>query len=166
MAVRHLLDLGHETVWHIAGPPGWMATDARLRGWAAELSARGRAVPPAIPTNDWSAQAGYQAGIQLADDPGVTAVLAANDPFALGAIKAFNERGLSVPGDVSVVGFDDLPEARFFAPSLTTVSLDFEEVGHVAVDRILTLMRGEEGKLIELIEPQLIVRESTSFPRI
>lgn len=160
-AVRHLLDLGHETVWHISGPPGWMASDARRLGWASELSESGRRTPPPVTTVDWSAKAGYEAALRLADDARVTAVFAANDPFALGAIKAFDERGIDVPGRMSVVGFDNVPEAHYYNPSLTTVVLDFEEVGHRAVDQILAMMRGEEAKLIPLIEPHLIVRGST-----
>ncbi|MET1053427.1 MAG: LacI family DNA-binding transcriptional regulator [Mycetocola sp.] len=164
-AVRHLLDLGHETVWHISGPPGWMASDARQSGWASELSENGHRTPPPVTTTDWSAKAGYEAALRLADNPEVTAVFAANDPFALGAIKAFDERGIDVPGRVSIVGFDNVPEARYYKPSLTTVVLDFEEIGYRAVDQILTMMRGDEVELIPLIEPQLIVRDSTGPSR-
>jgi LacI family transcriptional regulator len=164
-AVRHLLELGHRTVWHVEGPAGWMASDARRRGWATELSEAGRLVPPVISTPDWSAESGYRAGLELAEIPDVTAVFAANDPFALGIIKAFDERGLDVPGAVSIVGFDDVPEARYFRPGLTTVTLDFEEIGRVAVERILALMRGEEAQTIPLIAPELVLRESTTGPR-
>ncbi|MCS5734716.1 LacI family DNA-binding transcriptional regulator [Herbiconiux daphne] len=162
--VRHLLDLGHETVWHVEGPPGWMASTARHRGWSAELSAAGRVVPPVVTTADWSAESGYRAGLELADRPGITAVFAANDPFALGVMKAFDERRIAVPADVSVVGFDDVAEARYFQPALTTVVLDFEEVGRVAVERILAMMRGEDAETIPLIEPMLVVRDSTAPP--
>jgi LacI family transcriptional regulator len=164
-AVRHLLDLGHRTVWHVAGPPGWMASDARRRGWVTELSEAGRVVPPVITTSDWSAESGYRAGLELAGTPGVTAVFAANDPFALGLVKAFDEKGIDVPGSVSVVGFDDVPEARYFRPGLTTVTLDFEEIGRVSVERMLALMRGEEAEIIPLIAPELVVRDSTAAPR-
>jgi LacI family transcriptional regulator len=164
-AVRHLLELGHRTVWHVEGPAGWMASDARRRGWATELSEAGRLVPPVISTPDWSAESGYRAGLELAEISDVTAVFAANDPFALGIIKAFDERGLDVPGAVSIVGFDDVPEARYFRPGLTTVTLDFEEIGRVAVERILALMRGEEAQTIPLIAPELVLRESTTGPR-
>ncbi|HEV7956961.1 MAG TPA: substrate-binding domain-containing protein, partial [Marisediminicola sp.] len=75
-----------------------------------------------------------------------------------------DERGITVPGQVSVVGFDDLAEARFFKPSLTTVFLDFEEIGHLAVERILAMMRGEESAVIPLIRPRLLVRDSTAMP--
>ena len=113
MVVRHLLDLGHETVWHVQGPPGWMATSARVQGWAAELGAAGRVAPTPLPTSDWSAAEGYRVGRELAARKDVTAVFAANDPFALGVIKAMDEAGRDVPVDVSVVGFDDVKEAPF-----------------------------------------------------
>jgi LacI family transcriptional regulator len=164
LAVRHLLELGHETVWHVEGPGGWMASDARRRGWAEELSQNGRVLPPTVLTDDWSTAEGYRAGLKLSDTPEVTAVFAASDAFSLGVLKAFDERGITVPGQVSVVGFDDLAEARFFKPSLTTVFLDFEEIGHLAVERILAMMRGEESAVIPLIRPRLLVRDSTAMP--
>lgn len=164
LAVRHLLDLGHKTVWHIEGPAGWMASNARRRGWAEELSQSGLLLPPTVTAADWSAAEGYRAGQELADNPDVTAVFAANDSFALGAVKAFDERGITVPGRISVVGFDDVAEARFFKPSLTTVFLDFEEIGHLAVERILAMMRGGESTVIPLIPPRLLVRDSTAAP--
>ncbi|MCU1481769.1 MAG: LacI family transcription regulator [Subtercola sp.] len=164
LAVGHLLDLGHDTVWHIEGPRGWLATDARRRGWAEELSARGKALPPVVKTANWSALEGYRAGLLLAEHPEVTAVFAANDPFALGAVKAFDEKGLSVPGQISVVGFDNLAESAYFRPALTTVYLDFEEIGRRAVEQILTLMRREESSPIPLIVPSLIVRDSAAKP--
>lgn len=165
MAVRHLLELGHETVWHVEGPPGWMATTARARGWAEALAAAGRVGPPPIATADWSAAEGYRVGRELARTEGVTAIFAANDPFALGVMKALDEAGLDVPGDVSVVGFDDVKEAPYFQPALTTVTLDFEAIGHVAVSRILAMIRGEIEGDIPLIEPHLVIRDTTSPPR-
>jgi len=162
MAVRHLLELGHETVWHVEGPPGWMATTARSRGWAEALAAAGRVGPPPLPTADWSAAEGYRVGRELARIDGVTAVFAANDPFALGVIKALDEVGLDVPGDVSVVGFDDVKEAPYFRPALTTVTLDFEAIGHVAVSRILSMIQGDAHGDIPLIEPHLVIRDTTA----
>lgn len=165
LAVRHLLDLGHRTVAHVRGPDGWMASDARERGWAAELAAERRVLRPVVRTADWSVAEGYRAGMELAADPDVTAVFAANDPFALGVIKAFDDSGISVPGDRSVVGFDDVPEAGFYRPSLSTVHLDFAQVGQQAVDRVFALLRGDEVGPLPLIEPQLVVRGSTAPPR-
>ncbi|WP_401000711.1 LacI family DNA-binding transcriptional regulator [Agromyces sp. GXQ0307] len=164
VAVRHLLDLGHETVWHVQGPEGWMATTARRRGWAEELAAAGRVGPPPLETADWSAAEGYRVGRELARTPGVTAVFAANDPFALGVIKALDEAGLEVPGDVSVVGFDDVKESPYYRPALTTVTLDFEAIGHVAVTRILEMIRGESHGDIPYIQPEFVLRDTTAAP--
>ena len=164
MVVRHLLDLGHETVWHVQGPPGWMATSSRVQGWAAELGAAGRFVPEPLATSDWSAAEGYRVGRELAQKKDVTAVFAANDPFALGVIKAMDEAGRNVPGDVSVVGFDDVKEAPFFRPALTTVKLDFEAIGHIAVSRVLAMIKEEAEGNIPLLEPRLILRDTTAPP--
>jgi DNA-binding LacI/PurR family transcriptional regulator len=164
MAVRHLLDLGHETVWHVQGPPGWLATTARSRGWSEGLSAAGRFAPPPLETSDWSAAEGYRAGRELAANRDVTAIFAASDPFALGVVKALDEAGIRVPGDVSIVGFDDVKESPYFLPALTTVALDFEEIGHIAVTRILAMIRGEAQGDIPLIQPRLVVRDTTAPP--
>lgn len=165
MAVRHLLELGHQTVWHVQGPAGWMASSARIRGWSEELAAAGRIGPPPLPTADWSAAEGYRAGRELARTPGVTAVFAADDPFALGVIKALDEAGLDVPGDVSVVGFDNVKESAYFRPALTTVTLDFEAIGQLAVSRMLGIIRGEVAGPIPLIQPRLMVRDTTGPPK-
>ena len=165
MAVRHLLDLGHETVWHVQGPSGWMATTARVRGWAQELQTAGRFAPLPLATSDWSAAEGFRVGLELAREKDLTAIFAANDSFALGVIKALDDSGLSVPDDVSVVGFDNVNESAFFRPALTTVTLDFEAIGHVAVSRILAMISGEAEGDIPLIEPPLVIRDTTAPPR-
>lgn len=164
LATRHLLDLGHETVWFVGGPPGWMASDARRTGWLSELADRHRMVNPEITSSDWSAESGYRAGCMIADNASITAVLVINDSMALGVMKALSERGIAVPGDISVVGFDDVDEARFFQPSLTTVRLDFNEVGRLAVDRVLRFMRGEPAETIPILRPELKIRDSSSAP--
>ncbi|MFF1876255.1 LacI family DNA-binding transcriptional regulator [Leifsonia sp. NPDC058230] len=165
LATRHLLDLGHETVHFVGGPVGWMASEARRRGWQTELALAGRVTPLEFESPDWSAESGYRAGIEIAADRSITAVLAINDAMALGLMKALAERGLSVPGDVSIVGFDDRDESPFFQPALTTVRLDFTEVGRRAVASVLRTLRGESPQTIPLIEPELKVRESTAPPR-
>ncbi|GAA0433717.1 MULTISPECIES: LacI family DNA-binding transcriptional regulator [Leifsonia] len=162
LATRHLLELGHETVHFVGGPDGWMASEARRRGWRTELALAGRAIPAEFPSPDWSAESGYRAGVAIAADRSVTAVLAINDVMALGVMKALDDRGVSVPGDVSVVGFDDRDESAFFQPALTTVRLDFTEVGRRAVDSVLRALRGEASTTIPLIQPELKVRDSTA----
>jgi DNA-binding LacI/PurR family transcriptional regulator len=161
-ATRHLLDLGHKTVHHVAGPDTWLDAQQRVAGWREALQRAGAEVPELLP-GDWSARSGYEAGHQLAEMTGVTAVLCANDPMALGLLRALAERGRRVPRDVSVVGFDDVPEAAFFLPPLTTVRQDFGELGrralHLLVDRI---SGGYQSRRSLPIAPDLVVRASTA----
>jgi DNA-binding LacI/PurR family transcriptional regulator len=165
LATRHLLELGHETVWHVRGPRGWKGTDARVRGWTEELSSRGLFSPPPF-AGDWSTGSGYRAGAEIAHRPEITAVFVANDQMAIGVVKALTDLGLRVPEDVSVVGFDDIPEAAYVHPSLTTVRLDFDEVGRRCVERILAIIQnGETTAPNHLIQPELLVRSSTASPR-
>jgi DNA-binding LacI/PurR family transcriptional regulator len=163
LATQHLLDLGHDTVWQVAGPSGWLGSEARLRGWFETLASAGRVTNPVL-LGDWSTSSGYAAGRQIADKPEITAVFVANDQMALGVVKALSECGVRVPEDISIVGFDDVPEARYYRPALTTVRLDFEEVGRLAVDRILHLMRGGQVDPLPRVLPQLVVRHSTAPP--
>lgn len=115
--VAHLLGLGHRTVWHVAGPRDSYAARRRAEAWHRSLKDAGAAVPPLL-YGDWTAASGYRAGRELAGRPEVTAIFAANDQMALGVMRALQEVGRSVPQDVSVAGFDDVPEAPFFpAPS-------------------------------------------------
>lgn len=165
LATRQLLELGHDTVHFVGGPAGWMASEARRRGWQTELALAGRSKRAEFASPDWSAESGYRAGAEIAADRSITAVLAINDVMALGVMKALEDRGISVPGDVSVVGFDDRDEAAYFRPALTTVRLDFTEVGRRAVESVLRALRGEAPATIPLIQPELIVRDSTGPAR-
>lgn len=163
-AVKHLLALGHETVWHVAGPKESSASERRHRAWQDTLTSHGRTVPPVI-RGDWSADSGYAAGLQLADQPGCTAVFAANDHMALGLLRAFREKGKSVPEDISVVGFDDVPEASSYSPPLTTVHQNFTEVGHRCVDNVIRQIRTNSTEPgISLIPTELVLRQSTAPP--
>jgi DNA-binding LacI/PurR family transcriptional regulator len=165
LATRHLLNLGHQTVWHVSGPDGWLGTDARIRGWQAELAAARRVAHEVI-AGDWSSGSGYQAGLEIAGNRDITAVFVANDQMALGVLLALHEHGRTVPGDVSVVGFDDIPEARFFQPPLSTVKLDFTEVGRRCVGRLLELIRGEKTEPTLPVAPELVARASTGPPAL
>jgi DNA-binding LacI/PurR family transcriptional regulator len=163
-AVKHLLDLGHETVWHVAGPEDSFASKRRAAAWRTTLTAAGRSVPPVI-RGDWSANSGYTAGLRIADEPGCTAVFAANDSMALGILRALREKGKSVPEDISLVGFDDVPEASSYAPPLTTVHQDFADVGKQCVDNVLQQIRTnttEPG--VPLVPTRLVIRQSTAAP--
>jgi DNA-binding LacI/PurR family transcriptional regulator len=160
LATRHLLDHGHETVWHVCGPTEWFDSRGRVEGWRETLIAAGAEVPPLIPA-DWSAASGYQAGLMLARMPDVTAVFAANDHLALGILRALYERGRSVPQDVSVVGFDDVPEAGFFIPPLTTIRQDFDTVAKTSLRLVLERLDDEAAPQQRVSVPPLLVeRES------
>ncbi|MET7331503.1 LacI family DNA-binding transcriptional regulator [Nonomuraea sp. NPDC005650] len=160
-ATRHLLSLGHRTVWHVAGPADWLDANGRIEGWRSVLESADRPVPEVL-RGDWSSRSGYQLGQQLARDPEVTAVFVANDQMALGVLRALREAGRRVPEDVSVAGFDDIPESAYFWPPLTTVRQDFGEVGRHAFHLLLDRMAGAEADARRLVEPELVVRESTA----
>jgi DNA-binding LacI/PurR family transcriptional regulator len=160
-ATRHLLALGHPTVWHLAGPSDWIDAHQRIEGWRDALTDSGRAVPPLV-TGDWTARSGYEAGCQLAADPDVTAIFAAGDAMALGLLRALHEHGRNVPDDVSVVGFDDVPEAAHFWPPLTTVRQDFFGLGGRAVGLLIERLASRGAPPThQVLEPELIVRDST-----
>lgn len=159
-ATRHLLELGHRIVCHVRGPAGWLDADARERGWRMEL-ASARAVAPHPLSGDWSPASGYAAGRLLAQMTDVTAAFVANDQMALGVIRALHEAGRRVPEDVSIVGFDDIPESGFFLPPLTTVRQNFAELGRVCIDQLLGLIRREAPHGPREVSTSLVVREST-----
>jgi DNA-binding LacI/PurR family transcriptional regulator len=161
-ATQHLLQLGHETVWHIAGPESWFEARQRVAGWERALRAVGLEPPPAL-RGDWSPHSGYELGKQLAADASVTAVFAANDHMALGLLRALSEAGRSVPGEVCVVGFDDVPEAAYFTPPLTTVRQDFAELGRQSFHLLLKEIERDTRSATRLtVKPELIVRASTT----
>ena len=163
-ATQHLLDLGHETVHHLGGPQSWLDAQERVAGWRETLRDAG-APEPDLVSGDWSSRSGYEIGQPLASMPEVTAVLCGNDQMALGLLRALAERGRRVPGDVSVVGFDDIPEAAFFQPPLTTVRQDFGELGRRALHLLMDRISGERSiEPTPLIVPDLVVRAS-SAPR-
>ncbi|MGN9762439.1 LacI family DNA-binding transcriptional regulator [Streptomyces sp. SD31] len=161
-ATEHLLGLGHRTVWHIAGPTGWTSADYRTGSWQACLEAAGAEVPAPL-IGDWSAGSGYELGRQLARRPDVTAVFAANDQMALGLLHALHDAGRSVPDDVSVVGYDDIPEAAHFLPPLTTVRTDFAEIGTRSLRLLLDRLDGpgEPPRVDSLVPVDLVIRRSS-----
>ncbi|MFI0900398.1 LacI family DNA-binding transcriptional regulator [Streptomyces sp. NPDC020983] len=180
LVTGHLLNAGHRTVWHVAGPPDWLEAEARVKGWRETLEEAGAEVPPPL-VGDWTPLSGYRAGQELAGrvaaggarrgSSGVTAVFVANDQMALGVLRAFREAGLSVPGQVAIAGFDDIPEAEFFAPPLTTVRQDFAAVGQASIRLLVDRLEagggpgtaGSEGDVERVvIEPRLIVRRSST----
>lgn len=164
-ATEHLLELGHETVFHVTGPLDWMQTQERIAGWRAALNEAGAEVTMPL-AGDWSSRTGYETGRMLARIPELTAVFVGNDQMALGLLLALNERKLSVPGDVSVVGFDDVPETAYFTPPLTTVRQDFQEVGRQGLELLLEQVQtGSRSTESRVVRTELIVRSSTGRPR-
>ncbi|NHC46686.1 LacI family DNA-binding transcriptional regulator [Motilibacter aurantiacus] len=162
LATAHLLDQGAGTVFHVAGPEGWTESEERADGWRAALEAAGRPVPPVV-GGTWRPSAGYEAGRLLAARGDVEGVFVANDQMALGLLRAFGEAGLRVPEDVLVVGFDDVPEAAYYSPPLTTVRQDFARVGRRSID--LLVERLAQGASVparyDVVPPELVVRSSS-----
>jgi DNA-binding LacI/PurR family transcriptional regulator len=163
-AVRHLLDLGHETVWHVSGPADSFSAGRRAQAWRDVLTEDGRPVPPML-GGDWSAESGYRAGLRIAADPSCTAVWAANDQMALGVLRALHEHGRRVPEDVSIVGFDDIEDSVSYLPPLTTIHQDFAEMGRRCVERVLDQIRGGSAEAgTALVPTRLVLRQSTAPP--
>ena len=161
LATLHLLEEGHATVWHLAGPPDWFEAVQRTSGWRSTLHDAGAEVPPVL-TGDWSPRLGYEAGEILARITDVTAVFVANDQMALGMLRALGEHGRRVPEDVSIVGFDDIPESGYFSPPLTTVRQPFDEVGRRSLRLLLNQMEDNTPSREQVvIAPELVVRMST-----
>ena len=157
---EHLIDLGHTDIVHLAGPQDWIEAESRMRGYLdALLDADLPTIPPI--RGDWTADFGHFAGRELARRRDFTAVFAANDLMAIGLIHGFRDAGLSVPDDVSVVGFDDIPVAAHVYPPLTTVHQDFTEVGRRAMTILLAEMRGDETPEFPPLHPEIVVRGSS-----
>ncbi|QMU98590.1 LacI family transcriptional regulator [Microbacterium esteraromaticum] len=159
LAVAALADAGHTRIAHLAGPADWLEAESRAQGYAAELAARGIPAGPVL-VGDWSAASGHAAADAVRDSR-ATAVFSANDQMALGLITGLRESGLDVPRDVSVVGFDDVPDAGFYWPRLTTVRQDFDELARRAVSAVL----GDASAPSDPVVPVLIARESIAPPR-
>ncbi|GAA1737507.1 LacI family DNA-binding transcriptional regulator [Isoptericola hypogeus] len=162
VATEHLLALGHQTVWHVAGPESWNDAIGRTSGWRAALEDAGREVPPVL-YGDWTPGSGYRNGALVGRMPEVTALFVASDEMAFGAIRALVELGRRVPDDVSVVGMDDIALAAYASPPLTTVRQPFHDMGRRAVEHVLALVADPETvHEPEVVHPQLVVRGSTA----
>ncbi|WP_165068319.1 LacI family DNA-binding transcriptional regulator [Marisediminicola senii] len=160
VAAEALLALGHRTMATVTGPMEWHVSRDRLDGFADALAIHGL-TPAAVLEGDWSPRSGYEAGMLLPIDTGITGVFAANDHMALGVIRALGERGIRVPHDMSVVGVDDIPEAAFLTPSLSTVRLDFEAEGHYAMNCLIAEIEGRSTPVEDPPHPFLVERDST-----
>jgi DNA-binding LacI/PurR family transcriptional regulator len=163
-ATEHLLRLGHRQVWHIAGPETAFSASRRAQSWARTLREAGITAPPVL-RGDWTSESGYQHGLTLGRRPDVTAIFAANDQMALGVMRALHELGRDIPGDVSIVGFDDMAEASSFWPPLTTIHQDFHAVGRLSIRKLLAKVSGTSAENDKTSVPtELIVRSSTGAP--
>jgi len=162
-ATRHLLGLGHRTVHYVA-IPSWSGPTRREQGWLTALQEVDAPAPAPLKAG-WTAEWGYEAARGLVDDAEATALLCGNDDIALGAVRAISEQGLKVPDDMSIVGFDDVPFARFSCPALTTVRQDFTALGRACVATLMDLI-GTRGPGMRRTAPEaeLIVRETTAPP--
>lgn len=162
LATRHLIDLGHTRVLHLAGPDGWAEVEQRADGYAEALRTAGLEPLPLV-RGDWTADSGYEVGLRVLPARDVTAVFASNDQMAIGLLHAAHELGIDVPRELSIVGFDDIPEARHATPPLTTVRQEFGALGEAAISRLVALVEGREITDNEITDQTVLeVRGSTA----
>lgn len=164
LATEHLIGLGHRRIAHVAGPADSMDAAERRRGFAAALDAHGLEQREPV-VGDWLAASGHEAGRMLLADGWPTAVFVGNDQMSLGLLAACHEAGVRVPEDLSVVGFDDIPEAAFFTPALTTMRQDFDTLGRDIMATVVDVLRDESSAPDRTARvPELVVRASTAGP--
>jgi DNA-binding LacI/PurR family transcriptional regulator len=161
LATRHLVDLGHRRIDHLAGPLGWGEAEQRQRGYEHVLRERG--LTPRVLSGDWTPDSGMTVGLRMLADDRPTAVFAANDEMAVGLLAAASDLGLSVPGDLSVVGFDDVPYAKHLRPALTTIRQDFGDLGRRAIALLIDEIEGMvPAEPLPRVPSTLVVRASTA----
>jgi LacI family transcriptional regulator len=164
-AVKHLLSLGHRRIGAITGPRGWIATEERLRGYQSALAGAGILAEEALVQEaNFETEQGRRAARHLLDlhEP-PTAIFAFNDNIAIGVVQAARERGIRMPDDLSVVGFDDVEAAEIVTPMLTTIRQPLAEMGRMAVSLLERLIEGQRIEALHVeLRTQLIVRNSTA----
>jgi DNA-binding LacI/PurR family transcriptional regulator len=160
LATDHLIELGHRDIAIIEGPRTSPEAAARRRGFRAALRRKGFSGERMFP-GDWSSASGYAAGLQMLAEGLPTAVFSANDQMALGLLRALSEAGVSVPGDMSVAGFDDVPDAAYYVPALTTVRQEFPALAAKCLDQLERMLQGESGHNVRM-RPRLVIRSSTA----
>ena len=168
LATEHLIQQGYQRIGIITGPINWWEARERLNGWREVIEAEGYAdIDRLIVEGDWNAPSG-DIGLRalMARNPEVDAVFVSNDQMALGALQAARKLGLNSPEDLGIVGFDDIPEAAYFYPPLTTIRQNTKELGAMAVDRMNTLIHALHERLtmvpgISWLEPRLVIRDSS-----
>ncbi len=163
LAIRHLTALGHRRIAFISGPTGWRAARLRKEGWMKALKRAGLSPGP-IYEGDWTPLSGYEAATDLirSHRGEFSAVVVANDHMALGVLSAFSDHGIKVPEEVSVLGFDGLPETEFYNPPLSTIYQDFSALGEVGVEYLSELMNQPNAAPRRyIVKPVLVKRKST-----
>lgn len=159
-ATQHLIELGHKWIAHLAGPAGFTVSESRIHGWRKALGdAHLVATEPFV--CDWSAQTGYEMGKTMLRNERFTAAYCANDRIAQGLLLALYEAGRPVPQRFSVVGFDDVPEAAYLIPPLTTIRQDFGALGRRCIEAVLLRITGQPPRQTEPLIPNLVIRSST-----
>ncbi len=167
-ATEHLLELGHRRIGAITGAQGWYATEERLSGFRGALAAAGiLADPRHVAYSDWHIEPGRDAAEHMLSQPDPpTAIFAFNDNIAIGVLQAARKLGLSVPGDLSVVGFDDTSQATIVMPALTTVRQPLAELGRTGVSLLTRILDGQRVDALRMeLSTRLVIRESTAPPR-
>lgn len=164
LATEHLLTLGHETVHHIAGPDAWVSSHLRRQGWTDVLEQHGAEVPQVV-CGDWTPRSGFEAMTLLlgsANRP--TAVFVANDQMAIGALSAITRQGLTVPGDISLIGFDDIDVAEFLPTPLSTLRQEFAIAAHHGMDQLIRRIDGSACENVRHLVPLSFVDRATTAP--
>lgn len=164
LIMNHLIELGHRRIAHIAGPEGWDSAAKREAVYHAAV-AENELPEFEVAHGDWSAESGYSATLSLPLDDGITAIFVANDRMALGVLSALDERGIQVPQQISVAGIDDIPEAGYLIPSLTTVHVNFEAAGRVAARSLITLIEQPDAPMPAYPVSTFVRRRSTASPQ-
>jgi DNA-binding LacI/PurR family transcriptional regulator len=160
-ATKHLLDLGHKKILHVAGQFDSFEAESRRQGYEKAMTEK--KLKPEVIQGDWTADTGLKIGVDLnLGVGGYTAIFAANDYLALGLMKALRLRGIEVPRDISLIGFDDIPEATYLTPALTTMRQDFKGLGEAAMKMLLHELNHDDSTSVENLIPEIIVRESTA----
>nr|WP_218852608.1 LacI family DNA-binding transcriptional regulator [Spelaeicoccus albus] len=159
--VKHLASLGHRCLLHVAGPSDWASARNRRAVYLSAVRDLGLSSYGVV-SGDWSVESGYRAAVELPVDSGVTAIVAANDHVAFGVLRGLAARGISVPTDMSVFGWDDVQIAAFTDPPLSTVAVDRAQLGRLAIERLIERIRGEPPKPSPTVpHGRLILRRST-----
>lgn len=168
MATKHLLKLGKRRIAHISGPQTWWEAEERKRGWRETLQKAGiDASEEKCAEGNWSSASGQQAFLQLLETfPYLDSVFVANDQMALSVLREAHRQGISIPDQLAVIGFDNLPESAYFYPSLTTISQDLQLLGEEAVQHIVEMINARQNNQVitaqsRFIQPTLVIRESS-----